>query len=86
MEQPTDEPTPEEKDRIDQELLGEYRYKLNKLETDWRRNQNRTTQKQRLSDVLQQLDPDSIQNPERTKAWKELHQIGLSEPRDAAKD
>jgi hypothetical protein len=53
---------------------------------DWRRNQNRTTQKLRLSDVLQQLDPASIQNPERTKAWKELHQIGLTEPRDPAKD
>jgi transcriptional regulator with XRE-family HTH domain len=85
-EQETDEPTPDEKDRIDQELLGEYRYKLNKLETDWRRTQNRTTQKQRLADVLQQLDPDTIQNPERTKTWKELHQIGLTEPRDPAKD
>jgi transcriptional regulator with XRE-family HTH domain len=81
-----EEPTQEEKIQINQELLEEYRFTLKNLDSTWRRKHNRIARKQRLADVLQQLDPDTIQNPERTKAWKELHQIGLNEPRDPAKD
>jgi transcriptional regulator with XRE-family HTH domain len=76
---PIPEPTEEEKKQIDQKLLNEYRHELNQLDKLLEKAKNKREKHARKAQVLQHMDPATIQNPKQTRLWKELHEIGIPE-------
>ncbi|HPI12483.1 MAG TPA: helix-turn-helix transcriptional regulator [Catalimonadaceae bacterium] len=76
---PIPEPTDDEKKQIDQKLLNDYQYELNQLDKQVDKAKKKREKQARKAQVLQNMDPATIENPKRTRLWKELHEIGIPE-------
>lgn len=76
---PIPEPTDDEKKQIDQKLLNDYKYELNQLDKQVDKAIKKREKQARKAHVLQNMDPATIENPKRTRLWKELHEIGIPE-------
>jgi len=81
---PIPEPSEDEKKQIDRQLLNEYKHELNQLDKLLEKAKNKREKHARKAQVLQNMNPATIENPKLTRLWKELHEIGIPEAPEPA--
>ena len=52
---------------------------MNQLDKQVDKAKKKREKQARKAQVLQNMDPATIENPKRTRLWKELHEIGIPE-------